>query len=95
MTICELSELLDAPICIHYRTLPPLVGTERWYAEIMGAEVKDDTILISAIGNGNTPAQALDNYVLQIRGKLIVLDAYNKEKRRVFQVPQSLTTGVN
>lgn len=90
MTLCELSVVMDAPISIHYRTQTAVTCKERWYAEIDGAEIKEETILASVFGNGNSPNEAMMELVQKLRGKLVVVDASSKERRRTIQVPMSL-----
>ena len=62
---------------------------ERWSASIENAEVKQNGCLLGAYGNGNTPMGAIADYIKQIRGETIVLNAMS-ELRREFTVPSSL-----
>ena len=65
----------------------------RWMAKFEGAEVKDtehSSILAGTHGNGKTPEAAMNDYLGQIRGKILVFNAYGGEKRREYGVPQNL-----
>lgn len=97
MTIQELSEMVDAPIEIHYRTEPPITDPRhRWYADLEDAETKEhkgDGILSGTHGNGCNPTEALYDLVEQLRGKVLVVHAFDKERRCEYQVPRSLTVG--
>jgi hypothetical protein len=72
------------------RVQAEFAGT-RFYAHFDGVEEKDDCILRSASGQGNTPQEALDKYCRMIEGKLLVKDAYGKERQEVW-VNCNLTT---
>lgn len=62
---------------------------ERWTAKFEHAEIGKNGCLISTYGGGVSPQEALDNYVNQIRGELLVLNAYGKD-RKEFNVPLNL-----
>jgi hypothetical protein len=61
----------------------------RWLAQIEHADIKEGCILSGSFGTGSNPEQAIDDYVQQIRGKLLVIDA-TSDKRREIRVPDSL-----
>lgn len=58
------------------------------------AEVKEGSCLAGYYGDGTTPSAALEDYVSRIKGKTLVFNAMDKEKRREFGVPSTLTTRV-
>jgi len=47
-------------------------------------------MLCSSTGFGDTVSEARDNYVLQIRGKRLVVNAYS-EDRDEYIIPEDLT----
>lgn len=66
-------------------------GATVWHVCFPKTETKTDGILRSAFGTGSTKAMARIDYANEIRGKLLVLNAY-KSSRRSFLVPVYLTT---
>lgn len=65
----------------------------KYLVSIERGEIKEnssDQILCSASGSGSTKTAAIHDYVSQIRGKLLVINAYDKNKRREYLVPDSL-----
>ena len=61
----------------------------RWTAQIERAEIKEGCILAGKYGTGKTPAQVVEDYVRQIKDKLIVINAGN-DSRKEFKVPERL-----
>ena len=61
----------------------------RWFAQIEHAELKEGVILSGNYGTGKTPEQAIEGYVQQIKGKLIVINAATN-RRKEFKVPEGL-----
>ena len=47
------------------------------------AEIKEGALLVSASGVGDTLDEAAVNYLLQIRGKRLVFDAYGEHRYEV------------
>lgn len=67
--------------------------SNRYTAEFRNVETKDkldDGILSGTYGNGSTPWSAMREYMEKIRGKVLVVDAMGKERRRVYVVPKDL-----
>lgn len=58
----------------------------RYTAQFKRAEVKLDLFLTSFYGEGMTPEEAINKYASNIRGRVLVIDAY-RETRRKIQVP--------
>ena len=88
MDITEYCDVLNLELTILY--YPNQGG--RWCADIKGAEIKENAssgILTSAHGNGPTPEEAIDDYVQQIRGKLLVLNA-SGANRLEYTVPMHI-----
>lgn len=48
-----------------------------------GAEVKDGMFLITDLGRGKDFEEACDDYLNKIRGKKLVFDAHNEDRREV------------
>jgi hypothetical protein len=61
----------------------------RWCARIDRAEVMERSMLIGAHGNAKTPNGAVNDYLLQIRGKKICIGAYS-DNRAEYVVPNSI-----
>lgn len=62
----------------------------RWLAQIERCELKDGSILSGNYGTGKTPDQAIEDYVKQIRGKLIVINATSEKYRKEYVVPANV-----
>ena len=88
MTIQELVTLLDTTIEMGY---PTLEGS--WWARVKGAEIKDGPILSSTTVWGKQPGVALISLAVELRGKRLVFNAGDTEKRREFVVPETLEVG--
>ena len=66
----------------HHEKVPEL----RCYATLEHIEVKGDSVLISAYGDGATPEEAIINYYNQIVGKTLVCNAYGKNRKEIVVV---------
>ena len=64
----------------------------RWVAHFACCDVIEGKILSSSYGEGTTPLGAMNSYTEKIRGTRIVFDAASPEKRREFDVPETLNT---
>jgi len=51
-------------------------GVERYYASFKDVEILDKGMLIGAVGNGNTPDEALYDYAKRLAGRKIVFKAW-------------------
>ncbi len=60
----------------------------RFYAQFSGAEVGSFGTLASVFGDGDSESEAIADYAKRISGKILVLNAYSKWKRREIQVPK-------
>lgn len=66
---------------------------ERWVASFDDCETKDDMsscILASTYGEGGCPETAVEDYLRQIRGRILVQHATSKTYRREYVVPKTL-----
>jgi len=61
----------------------PINDPSRYYAHFDHCEVKDGCILCSESGNGKTPEEAIANYAASIEMKLLVVNAYKKNRREI------------
>lgn len=61
---------------------------DRYTAQLEGCKVSENGFLVGVYGDGNTPMSALENYWGRIKGKKIVFNAMDKERRREFYVPE-------
>ena len=87
MNIYEYADIISADIkLIRYTN-----QNNRWSAMFAGCEVKEGQMLASKYGNGKDPDSAIRDYVLAIQGKRIVFNAMDKEHRREYTVPSTLT----
>ena len=84
MNIIEFADVIDKQIIIDY--YPNQNG--RYSAQFDDCEVKKDCILESTHGNGSTPMEATNDYANQISNQKIVFNAYSKEYRQEYRVPQ-------
>ena len=62
-------------------------GLARYYCSLEHIEIKDDSVLISPSGNGNTVEEAIEDYCRRISGKRLVYRATNPAQRRDFMAP--------
>jgi hypothetical protein len=62
----------------------------RWICMFDHSLIKDGGLLIAEYGNGSTPDEAINEYMENIRGKVIVFDAYDNENRQEYYVPKTL-----
>jgi hypothetical protein len=85
MTITAFAELHDLTMTVGERDYP---GLPRYWARFKHSETRlRGVILESTHGNGQTPAEAVDDYAHKISGKLLVVNAYQVNRREI-QVPQ-------
>jgi len=90
MNIQEYCDILNIEINLKY--YPNQNG--RWCANFDHCEFKDTAssrILASTYGNGFTPQAAIEDFLEQIRGKLMVINATDENKSREYIVPDSLS----
>lgn len=62
----------------------------RWSADIDGAEVKQNGTLLGERGNGNNPQQAITDYLNKIKGKTIVINAMDRDRRKEYFVVETV-----
>lgn len=94
MTIYEFSEMVDQNLVIEFRAVrrDPTTGEPiPYYAQLANSDIKDDIFLRHTFGNGRSPQEAISNYVRKIKGQTIVFYGHNKEMRKEYRVPESLT----
>ena len=82
-TFCD---IIDAELIV--RRYPN--QQDRWTAQIDHSQIKEDMMLISAYGDGTTPREALSAYLDQIRGKLLIIHAFDEKLRREYHVPENI-----
>ena len=82
MNILEYADVINCNIIITYCHNQK----SRFSADFESAEIKGNSVLIGEYGNGNTPNEAINNYLDKIKGKTIVLQA-GTDYRREFLVP--------
>ena len=79
-------------------TMVALSDDDMWYDKncfeysVEVKESKHSNILGTDFGTGKNPNEAIAQYVENIKGKWLVIDASNNEKRREFGVPSTLTS---
>lgn len=90
MTIYELGDMLDKDLVIkRYAN-----QGKRHSASFECVETKNsesDSILRGEYGDGDTPQEAIEDYVEKIKGKLLVVNASGGNTRRQLTAPTSLT----
>ena len=65
----------------------------RWTATFKCTEVKlvsSSSILTSKYGEGTNPADAINDYVEEIKGKILIVFAGTPDMRRTYNVPDNL-----
>ena len=90
MDIIEYAQIIEQDIEIKSQTS----RGRRWTARFINAEVKNDKSdpgLRGFYGVGETPQQALVNYIHQIRGKRLVFNSTKEDLRTEFNVPDTIT----
>ena len=86
MTIYELGDMMNADLVLRRYAMQG----NRWMAMFEHGEIKDGCCLAGICGNSKTPQGAITDYVRQIRGRVIVFDAWDG-KRREYGVPDTLS----
>ena len=56
---------------------------ERYFCYFKRAEVKDGSILCSTAGDGDTEDEAMADYARNVSCKLLVINAYGKDRREI------------
>jgi len=87
MNIEEYADILNLEILLTY--YPNQNG--RWVAKFGNAEIKEGGMLSSEYGNGSTPDEAMANYLKNIIGRRVVINAM-RDDRREYNVPVNLTS---
>ena len=87
MRLHEVASLLSLNLKVEASCLADLSRRPAWSAKFDYVEVKDGPILTSAYGLGNTPRQAMLDYIKQITGKDLVYHACSTDRRREFKIP--------
>ena len=82
MTLDDYCDAINAELVV--RRYPN--QNNRWVASFKNCEVKSKGCLESTYGTGNTPANAIEDYLILIWKKTIVFDAMSTG-RREFVVP--------
>ena len=62
----------------------------RFSASFRNTDVKEGIMLCGAYGDGKDYHSAVEDYLKKIRGRRIVINAGDKERRREFTVPESV-----
>jgi hypothetical protein len=57
---------------------------ERWYAHFEKVDVIDGCCLVGISGNGDTPEQAVADYIGRIRGQEIAINHFSLDRKNVF-----------
>jgi hypothetical protein len=94
MIITEYADVLNVGIRINYYHNQDT----RWSAAFENCETKEDITdpcLTGEYGNGHTPEEALYNYVQQIKGKVLVFNAMDENKKREYLAPNNLEVSKN
>lgn len=89
MNIDEYADALNLQLEI---TRYPNQG-HRWTARFEGCDTKDNNeagCLEGTYGNGHCPKSAISDYLDKIRGRVLVVDAMQPEKRRSYTVPKEI-----
>lgn len=84
MNMCEYCDILNKQLVITYHP------NSKFSAVIEGLEIKDGGCLVYSSGRGETPEDAVNEYVKGIAGKRVVFGAYT-DKRHELDVPKGLT----
>ena len=90
MTIEEFGDIINCDLVIRRYSNQ----NNRYMCQFEHSETKESehsAILEGTYGNGYSISNAISDYVERIRGRFIVLNAYDKEKRKVYGVPETLT----
>ena len=88
----KLEEFADI-ILKNFRLIRYANQGNRWSASFDRAEVKDtehSSILMGSFGDGKTPSEAMNDYLEQIRGKVLVFNAGGGGNRQEYGVPENL-----
>jgi DNA-binding transcriptional regulator LsrR (DeoR family) len=83
MTLEEFADRHGLEMIVTERSPSRLAGVARYYANFSSVEIKDGSILSGAIGNGETPAEAIAAYAHEISEELIVVNARTADRREI------------
>jgi len=86
MTIDELGDLMQTDLKIkRYAN-----QNNRWMCCFECSETKDGSCLVGTYADGKSPEESILNYIEEIKGKILVIDA-RRSTRKEFGVPMTLT----
>jgi len=93
MTIYDLALLLELEIEVVWGYSGGWIAhlKSRGGSKVEVKESRDSCIIGGLAGWGDTPEKAIAGMVESLRGQILVINAFDKEKRREFQVTGSLT----
>jgi hypothetical protein len=95
MNIYELAILHDLELTIKHRNVRELGNRKLapFYCIFNYSSTKRDTFLEGTFGEGQTPQKAIDNYVLKLRGKTLVVSK-GRVPRIELNIPETLVGGL-
>lgn len=79
------AEILNLELCLIYST-----NRRKWQADFKGCSILDGGMICSAIGEGVSPQDAIENFVKSIKGKKMGRHLTDPNKRQEFIVPTFL-----
>ena len=85
MNILDYADALNLELEIRYYPNQE----RRFCARFARAEIKKGGLLAGVHGSGSSPANAVEDYVTQLRGERLIIGAYS-DSRREFDVPKNL-----
>ena len=86
MTIEELADIIGDDLIIRRYSNQD----NRYMAHFEKATIKEGIGITYLHGEGKSPAEAVNDYIQEIRGKHLVVDAFGDD-RREFHVPETLS----
>lgn len=86
ININEYCDLIGVNLVINYYHNQ----NNRWCANFDKCEIKQGDLLISTFGDGNSPIEAINEWINKIKGKTMVLRAYDDINMKEFIVPDDL-----
>jgi hypothetical protein len=89
MNINELSDIMGVDLILRRYANQG----KRWIAQLEHVDIKEhreSSEWEDTYGNANSPDEAIADYVNKIRGKVLLVHAFTRKRRKEFDVPASL-----
>lgn len=84
LSLTAFADLHGLNMTIRERDTADPEAANRFFASFDNTETKGGFFLKGSYGNGATPEDAMEDYAKEINGKMLVVDAYAKNRREIW-----------